>query len=182
MKKSLVIVGLIISNLSFAQLAIGKNSLDQGVILDFGETSTRAIILPKVDISLSSTFTNGTILMDKTEKKIKVRVNGSWLSLSDEGSFDEQLDPNTSDPITTATVLSVGDEVDKGVLIGTIPTNPLDEPQGVLVLESSTQAMILPKVENPHLNIKSPVAGTVCYDTVSDSLAVFDGKVWNYWK
>lgn len=182
MKNTLVILGLLISNFSFAQLGIGKSSLDPGVILDFGEASTRAIILPKVDISLSSTFTNGTILMDRTDKKIKVWVNGSWLPLSDEGSFDEQLDPDTSDPITTATVLSIGDEVEKGVLIGTIPTNPLDEPEGVLVLESTTQAMVLPKVENPHLNIKSPVAGTMCYDTASHSLAVFDGLVWSYWK
>ena len=34
----------------------------------------------------------------------------------------------------------------------------------------------------PHLNVKSPYPGMMCFDTVSNTLAVFDGENWNYWK
>jgi hypothetical protein len=40
--------------------------------------------------------------------------------------------------------------------------------------------MVFPKVASPDLNIPSPVAGTMVYDTVSQSVALFDGTVWNY--
>ena len=53
---------------------------------------------------------------------------------------------------------------------------------GVLVLESSNKALVLPKIENPHLNVKSPYPGMMCYDTARKAMAVFDGIVWNYWK
>lgn len=53
---------------------------------------------------------------------------------------------------------------------------------GVLVLESADKAMVLPRVASPHLNVKSPYPGMMCYDTDSKTLAVFDGTVWNYWR
>ena len=42
--------------------------------------------------------------------------------------------------------------------------------------------MILPKVNQPEINVKSPYPGMICYDTASKTVAIFDGKVWNYWK
>ena len=42
--------------------------------------------------------------------------------------------------------------------------------------------MVLPHVTNPHLTVKSPYPGMMCYDTVKKAVAVFDGTVWNYWK
>jgi len=53
---------------------------------------------------------------------------------------------------------------------------------GVLVMESSNKALILPKVATPHLNVKNPYPGMICYDTVSKTMAVFDGLKWSYWK
>lgn len=53
---------------------------------------------------------------------------------------------------------------------------------GVLVLESTNRALVLPHVTNPHLTVKSPYPGMMCYDTVKKAVAVFDGTVWNYWK
>ncbi|WP_148043492.1 hypothetical protein [Chryseobacterium sp. G0240] len=53
---------------------------------------------------------------------------------------------------------------------------------GVLVLESANKALILPKVAAPHLNVKNPYPGMICYDTASKSMAVFDGLKWSYWK
>ncbi len=66
----------------------------------------------------------------------------------------------------------------EGVVIG----GPASTADGVLVLESANKAMILPRINTPHLNVKNPYPGMMCYDTASKTLAVFDGSVWNYWK
>ena len=53
---------------------------------------------------------------------------------------------------------------------------------GVLVLEATNKALVLPKVANAETEIKSPVAGTMVYDKWSKSLAIFDGVKRNFWK
>ncbi|MNG09522.1 hypothetical protein D3C84_929420 [compost metagenome] len=53
---------------------------------------------------------------------------------------------------------------------------------GVLVLESADKALVLPKVNNPHITVKSPYTGMMCYDLNKKAVAIFDGVVWNYWK
>lgn len=183
MKNTLYILALLAANMVSAQIAIGKNSINSGAILEFDSNSNKTIILPKAEISSSNTYTNGTILMDKTDLTIKVRQNNAWLKLSDEGSFVQQVDGNNT-PTTTAYTPNTSDEVGKGVIIGEINVNgeAASGADGVLVLEARDKALVLPHIANPHTTIKSPVAGTMCYDTVSNSLAVFDGKVWNYWK
>ncbi|NML72171.1 hypothetical protein HHL23_20615 [Chryseobacterium sp. RP-3-3] len=54
--------------------------------------------------------------------------------------------------------------------------------QGVLMLESTSKALVLPKVNHPVTSMKSTIAGTMCYDTVSKTIAVFDGVKWSFWK
>jgi hypothetical protein len=51
-----------------------------------------------------------------------------------------------------------------------------------LVLESTSKALVLPKVANAETEIKSPAVGTMVYDLYSKSLAIFDGAKWNFWK
>ena len=54
-------------------------------------------------------------------------------------------------------------------IIGTVlPTSP----PGILILEDSNKAMVLPKVASPHLNIIKPSAGMMVYDTTSKMFAV----------
>lgn len=48
--------------------------------------------------------------------------------------------------------------------------------------ESTDKAMILPRIKAPHLNVKSPYPGMMCYDTETQSVALFDGRFWNYWR
>ena len=57
-----------------------------------------------------------------------------------------------------------------------------DTTPGILVLTDTDKAMILPKVAEPHLNIKNPAAGMLVYDTTNRQLAVFNGKNWSFWK
>jgi hypothetical protein len=148
-----------------AQISINKSTIDVSSVLDFGAGTTKGIILPIVE-SLPTTAVNGTILMDKNEQKVKMKQNGVWVNMSGIGNVS-RVNFNTSSDVST-----------NGIIIG----SPNSTALGVLVLESNTKALILPKINSPHLNVKSPVAGMICYDTASNCVAIFDGTNWNYWK
>ena len=146
------------------QIGIGKSSVDGDGILDFGDAS-KGIVLPLLPALPADPF-SGTFVVDNSDLKVKVFSNGNWISLTDvPGNTDRR-------------VINPSVETGRGVIIGS-PDSPA---KGVLVLESENKALILPKVANPHLNIPNPVIGTICYDTISKSLAVYDGNVWHYWK
>lgn len=153
-----------------AQIAVGKTNINgNSTLLDFEDSAgnVKALILPATD-NVPAGLTadnNGTFLFDKSDQKLKMFENTTWKDLSDAGDATSATNNATA-------------EKGNGVIIGAASTSAV----GVLVLESANKAMILPKVAKPHLNIKSPHVGTMCYDTVSKSLAVFDGLNWNYWK
>lgn len=152
----------------FAQVAIEKPMINgTSTILDFNSVpgNTKGLILPSTSGVATGAIANGTFVFDVTDKKVKVYENDVWKPLSDEGSLG------------TVTVNNAP-ERGKGVIIGA-PSSAAD---GVLILESLSKAMILPQITTPHLNVKSPYPGMICYDATSKSLAVFDGSVWNYWK
>ncbi len=151
---------------SFAQVAIGKSSVDGSGLLDFAQGTTKGIILPIVEtLPAASSTLNGTFLMDKNDSKIKMCENSVWVDLSDTGS-------------TASVNFNTSNDVGVGAIIGASTTTT----PGDLVLESSDKALILPKVTDPHINVKSPIAGMMVYDLTSKSLAVYDGLKWNYWK
>ena len=110
---------------------------------------------------------NGTFLFDRSDNKVKMFENNTWINLTDTGS---------SSSIVVNTSAESGNS--QGVIIGAENSSA----EGILVLESADKAMILPRIEDPHLNVKSPYPGMMCYDTKSKSLAVFNGYLWNYWK
>ena len=71
-----------------AQVAIGKSSVAGSGILDFASGTTNGIILPIVEtLPAASATQNGTFLMDKNDKKLKMCENATWIDLSDEGSI-----------------------------------------------------------------------------------------------
>ncbi len=150
---------------SFCQVGIYINPITSSAILDFETGKNKGIVLPIVE-SLSTSIINGTILMDKTDKKVKMRQNDAWVNLTTEGN------------ITNVVFNTSAESLNNGVVIGASSTAAT----GVLILESTTKALVLPKVASPHLNIKSPVAGMICYDTTSNTMAIFDGLSWHYWK
>lgn len=163
-----IAVALILFNFSLAQVAIGKQAVDgNSTVLDFNNAAgnTKGIILPATSGVATGSLVNGTFIFDTTDNKVKVYENDTWKPLSDAGS-------------SSAVVVNTTAELGKGVVIGQ-PTSIAD---GVLVLEAPDKAMILPQIATPHLNVKNPYPGMMCYDTTSKTLAVFDGTVWNYWK
>ena len=172
MKNIQIIIALCLSTFSLGQVSIGKEKVDgSSTLLDFVETNnTKGIILPAVAnvdkaIATAKEDNNGTFLFDKMDKMVKMYENGEWKALSGIGSSDN-VKTNPSE------------EKGKGVIIGKDET----QAEGVLVLESENQAMILPKIANPHTSVKSPYSGMICYDTERKAVAVFNGVVWNYWK
>lgn len=167
MKRFIILFALVLgySIQVMAQTGIEKQTTGNASLLDFPTGTTKGIILPAVE-ALPTSPANGTFLLDKTDQKIKMYQNGSWVDLSGAGS--------------TAAIVPYSGTVDNGkkTIIGSRTTAA----DGVLVLESPNKALVLPRVANPQLSVKSPYPGMMCYDTVSKSLAVFDGKLWNFWK
>ncbi|NBL63581.1 hypothetical protein GV828_00015 [Flavobacterium sp. NST-5] len=134
-------------------------------LLNFKTGTTNGLILPAVQ-ALPTTPANGTFLFDRNDSKVKMRQNGVWVDLSATGNS------------STLVGYSGTVENNKKTVIGATESTA----DGVLVLESTNKALVLPHVANPHLTVKSPYPGMMCYDTNRKALAVFDGNVWNYWK
>lgn len=153
-----------------AQVAIGKQSVDGAAIVDFAPNTTNAIILPVVRTLPTGTgASDGTLLINGVNlsaAKAQARVNGAWIDLSDDTRDLSSLNLNTSTEQGTIAI------------IGATSSSA----SGVLVLEATNKALVLPKVSNAETQIKSPVAGTMVYDLWSKSLAIFDGVKWNFWK
>lgn len=167
MKKTIILISLIAFATAYSQVAIGKTILESASSsLEFGNEN-RGMILPWVTnaSSLQNTV-NGTLVFDLSDKKVKSFQNNIWvdLSINTSGIADSSLQNDLND--NPAAKTSIG-----------IPTATA----GILVLEDNNKAMILPKVASPHLNIISPDAGMMVYDTVKKQLAVFNGSVWTFW-
>jgi hypothetical protein len=163
-----IAIALVAFNSIFAQVAIGKQIVDgNSTVLDFDNASgnTKGIILPATSGLPTGTLVNGTFVFDVTDSIVKVYENDTWKPLSDAG--------NSSAVVVNNTAVQ-----GKGVVMGASSSTA----DGVLVLESQDKAMILPKIATPHVNVKNPYPGMMCYDTASKTLAIFDGSVWNYWK
>jgi hypothetical protein len=169
MKKIFILLLTTVSSIGFSQVAIGKQGVtNSDVSLEFGQ-GNKGIILPWVNSEAAvSDAVPGTIIYDVTDKKVKVKQLNSWRDLS----------VRTGD-VSTTLQDDVAERGNAKVIIGKDHSNPTP---GILVLSDSDKAMILPKMENPHLNIKNPEAGMMAYDTLSHQLAVFNGSVWTFWK
>ena len=121
--------------------------------------------------SATNSENNGMFLFDETDLIVKVLEDGKWKNLSDRGSSKNMY--------TTERIKNTSHEIGEGMVIGDVSTT---KAEAILALESKDKALRLPQIANPHLNVKSPYPGMMCFDTVSQSLAIFDGELWNYWK
>lgn len=173
MNKQIFLIVLFFSCLFVnAQTAIGKNTVDgASTILDFYDSAdnVKGIILPALTTAPTINLLNGTFYFDKTDKKVKMRQNGLWVDLSEVGDSSSVIENLSAEVITSTDNVSI---------IGAKSSYAF----GVLVLESPNKAMILPKIASPQNSVSQPYPGMMCYDTVSKSLAVFDGSAWNFWK
>ncbi|KFC21490.1 hypothetical protein [Epilithonimonas lactis] len=173
MKIFLTVFSFGVCTLTSAQVAIGKKSVtNASVLLEFGDEN-KGIILPQVLSSKSSI--GGTFIYSAKDRSVQVwegranSGNGGWTDLTkNETSGINHNFINSGHDVASA----------KGAIIGNSSTNK----DGVLILESSLRALVLPGVSSPNLNMKGAVAGTMVYDRESDTLALYDGVNWSYWK
>ena len=191
MKNIFITLSIFLSTCAFAQVAIGKASVNPSVSLEFYDNAdnVRGIILPWVDgvsdtapfitnSPITETVVNGTLVYDTSDKKVKVKYATGWRDLSKDATG------TTVDPLTSVDGLtlqnSITDLDNAKVQIGGDPAT--DTTPGILVLADTNKAMVLPKVASPHLNIVNPSPGMMVYDTTKKQLAVFNGTVWSFWK
>lgn len=167
MKKILFLIVLYIPVFGFSQSAIDKQTANNvDAILDFSNPvgNVKGVVLPAVQ-TLPGTPANGTFLFDKNDEMVKLYENNTWVNLSDAGDASN-------------VAAYSGTEANKQTVIGAQSTSV----NGAVVLESANKALVLPKIEAPHLNVPNPYPGMMCYDTAAKALAVFDSINWNYWK
>lgn len=164
--------------------AIGTAAVKTSVLLEFAAGQNKGIILPYVR-TISAAPSEGTILLDaRTASASRVKyyagtVKG-WVDLSGQ-------DANLNNPIILASFATeqpntVTENATAKAIIGS-QTSSAD---GVLVLESTTKAMVLPTVTDVQLILK-PSPGMMVYvtgvtPTFKKRLAVFNGAKWSFWK
>lgn len=174
MKKVLTLISTLLLYLSYGQMIIGDNvgtaSVKTSVLLEFSATNAEGLILPYVRTLPGGV--GGTLLLDAstaTNARVKFHNGTSWIDLSGQGAdvSVELIDQPT-----------ISDHVESKVIMGSSSTSV----DGVLVLESTTKAMVLPIVTNIN-NIPSPSPGMMVYlnEGSIKRLAVFNGSTWSFW-
>ncbi|KFF15060.1 hypothetical protein [Flavobacterium hydatis] len=169
MKKIKFIIGVFFIVLSVnAQAVIGKTSPQGSGIVDFNTADKSGIVLPWVTaLPTGTALAGGVMLFDANLKKVVYYNETNWVDLSRRtGSVDLSIQASVPEAAT------------KGTVIGA-ESSSVD---GVLVLESSNKALILPRLASPHLNIIKPMPGTICYDTNKKMVCIYNGSEWTFWK
>lgn len=196
MHKLIISAFILLSTLANAQVAIGKTNVTNATVsLEFGVSDAtngyKGILLPWVSTvagTPNASYTglsnpvDGTIIFDVSDKKVKYRKAGAWsdLSKNEITTVNGIANYDTTGIINTTLQDNLTENSTAKVMIGGDPST--DATTGVLVLADTNKAMILPKMASPHLNIQNPPAGMMAYDTSAKQLAVFNGKVWSFWK
>ncbi len=183
MKKIILSISLLISAMAFSQVIIGDQtgtaSDKTSVLVEFAANQNKGIIMPYVTDDLTNptvnaNFTEGTIVLDaknSNEARLKFYNGSTWVDLSGRnGVLGSALAIQPT---------SIIEPTKKGVIMG----NSTTAANGVLVLESTDKAMVLPQVESTN-DIISPAPGMMVYIKKDGAkrLAVFNGTVWSYWK
>ena len=154
--------------------AVGTAPVKTSVLLEFALGQNKGLILPYVR-TMPATPTEGTILLDaSTATTARVKYyNGTWQDLSGQ-------DANVTSALANQpTELQAPELATTKSIIGA-QTSPAE---GVLILESTTKAMVLPTVADVQ-NIPSPSPGMMVYINKAGAkrLAIFNGAKWSFWK
>lgn len=190
MKNILTILFLVVICLANAQVIIGDKlgtaGVKTSVLLEFAHIpgQNKGIIVPYVRTLPATlpTRIEGAILLDAsnpTKARMKF-YNANTTPLSN-GWFDlSGQDGNVTSALTDQpTVVQAPEIATSKAIIGSTSSSA----DGVLVLESTTKAMVLPQVDKVS-DIPSPSPGMMVYvnKTGAKRLAVFNGTKWSFWK
>ncbi len=174
--KILTIISVFVFSITInAQVVIGGssgNASSPSLDLELADTD-KGLILPYVSSAADVDAQNavpGTLIFDTSDNKVKLRKNNEWFdySLDDTGSADTTSQTNLKEDINAS--VKIGSNVDS------------DTAPGVLVLTSTNKAMLLPKVVDPQITIKSPSSGMMVYDPSTHKLCMYNGSKWSFWQ
>lgn len=167
---SLIAFNTIIVNAQEIGVGIETESVGESSLLEFPENADKGILLPRVKNEEAAGTVAGTFIYNMSDKKVYIYGDNKWVALTDESSTR----------VSNNRIYS-GDELDsKGVVIED-GTSTEEAKPGVLSLESTERALVLPNVEDVTL-LPNPLAGLICYDKKSSSLAIFNGSDWYFWR
>lgn len=154
------------------------------VLLEFAAGQNKGIIVPYVrTLPTGAALIGGSIILDATTAttaRMKYYNGTSWIDLSGQDANLTNPDVMTAQP----TIALAPELASSRAIIGDVPDPiPSTFPEGVLVLNSTTKAMILPIVADVQ-NIPSPSPGMMVYVNKSGfkRLAVYNGSKWSFWK
>ena len=188
MNKFISILLVSISTTLFSQVRIGKSTAtslsNTSVLLEFGDTKDKGIVLPYIEtVAADGTAlaTGGTLIFDASangEYKIKVKnQNAGWRDLSIQSGYTAAVAASVKAPQANP----LADKSTAKTIIGS-GTSAAD---GILVLESTDKAMVLPIVDD-YKAIKNPSPGMLAFlkGLTADEhrLIVFNGQKWTFWR
>lgn len=174
MKKYILIVAIIFGSAKIeAQIILNPNQnqtiSNTSVLLEFG-SQPKGILLPWVtNTAVVTGAVPGTMVYDTSDKKVKYLKAGA-----DAGWKDLSVD------VTGVVNTSLQDALTEAGSAKTIIGNEASTAPGILVLDSPTKAMVLPKVARPFNSIINPSPGMTVYDSATKQLALFNGTVWTF--
>lgn len=175
MKNIINILLLAVSPMAFSQVIIGDETgtaqNKTSVLLEFSEAEKKGIILPYVK-TLPQNPVGGTLILDATSPtSARVKYyNGEWRDLTN----NDQLVADVSAELSHQP--NIAETQEAKVIIGA-DTSSAD---GVLVLESTDKAMVLPTVASVN-DIVNPSPGMIVYLSEDNLLAVYNGRTWSFW-
>lgn len=183
MKKIIVTLTLGIASTAFSQVIIGDNvgtaTNKTSVLLEFAQ-GNKGIVLPTVRTKPTNPA-EGTIILDASTSSTTARVK-YYNTLGADGGWEDLsgADGNVTSLLSTQpTPIQAPESAGAKAIIGASSSGA----DGVLVLESSNKAMVLPTVADVN-DIPSPAAGMMVFvnKTGAKRLAVYNGSVWSFWK
>lgn len=172
MNKIIISIGLLlIFAYTYAQVGIETTTVRGKGLMDFPETATKGMILPKNTNTANSGSESGSLAFNVQEQRVEYRADEGWVPLTNQSTT----------VIASDIVAASKSEVGSGVILSNhaIPDGVV--PLGVLELKSNDTALILPTVTTSS-NLPAGEAGMICYIKDVKAVAVYNGSQWSFWK
>ncbi len=170
-----------------AQVIIGDNigtaAVKTSVLLEFAKNQNKGLIVPYVR-TLPFTPTRGTILLDASNAaNARLKFYNGNATTGTAGYVDLSGQPGNVTTVLATQPMGGTEVATSRTVISTNAYNPVGFPEGVVVLNSSTQAMVLPTVSDVQ-NILKPSPGMMVYVNKQGAkrLAVYNGSKWSFWQ
>jgi len=139
-----------------AQVLIDRHlATSASVTLEFG-TQTRGILLEPATLPASPSA--GTIIFDDSTASLRYYNGSSWSTAATGGTINTVVDYTTTSQV--------------------IINSTFSSATGLFIIEATNRALVLPKLSNGLLAIKSPTPGLLYYDTLLKAMMVYNGNLW----